>query len=158
MKEHSYEVWLAWQGNLGKGTETYAAYSRDHTLSQGGRQTIVGSSDPAFRGDKDRWNPEDLLVGAVSACHQLTYLALCARKNVSVLHYADAAIGTMLEENNRGFFTEIVLRPQVVIRAGDDADLAERLHHEAHADCFIASSVNFPVRCEPEIRMEDVPQ
>ncbi|MDJ0609640.1 MAG: OsmC family protein, partial [Kiloniellales bacterium] len=112
---------------------------------------IEGSSDPAFLGDPARHNPEDLLVAALSACHMLWYLHLCAVKGVVVTAYRDAAEGTMLEEPRKGRFTEVILRPEVTITAESDAERARQLHERAHAECFIANSVNFPVRCEPEI-------
>lgn len=148
---HSYSVHLAWTGDCGFGTETYEGYSRDHELSAGAKPTIPGSSDRAFRGDAARWNPEDLLVAALSACHQLAYLALCARAGVPVVAYSDDASGTMVEAGGGGRFTLVVLRPRVSVRAGGDISLAERLHHDAHEQCFIANSVNFPVTCEPQV-------
>jgi organic hydroperoxide reductase OsmC/OhrA len=151
-KTHSYPITVEWTGNLGKGTADYRAYSRDHTFSAGGKPPIPGSSDPTFRGDPARWNPEDLLVASLSACHKLWYLHLCAAHGIVVTAYRDEAMGTMVEDQQRGgWFTEVMLRPQVTIRAGDDAALALRLHDEAHHKCFIANSVNFPVRCAAKI-------
>ena len=129
----------------------YRANSRAHEILAGGKPPIAGSADPAFRGDAARWNPEDMLVGSLSACHMLWYLHLCSVKGVTVLAYEDEAEGTMIEEPRNGRFAEVVLRPRVTIRAGSDPDRAAALHERAHADCFIANSMNFPVRCEPEI-------
>lgn len=148
--EHTYSVQVEWTGNRGSGTSDYRAYGREHSISAAGKPDIAGSSDPAFRGDAQRWNPEELLVASASACHQLWYLHLCADAGVRVLRYVDRAAGTM-RDGERGAFTRIVLRPHVVIRAGDDAGLAARLHHDAHARCYIANSVNFPIDCEPVI-------
>lgn len=112
---------------------------------------VPGSSDPAFRGTPDRYNPEDLLVASLSACHMLFYLHLCATGKVVVTAYEDEASGTMVEvPGTGGHFTEVMLRPRVTI-SSDDADLAQSLHDKAHHLCFIANSVNFPVRCEPEV-------
>ena len=149
--EHTYNVHLEWTGNRGSGTSEYRAYGREHTISAAGKADIAGSSDPVFRGNADRWNPEELLVASASACHQLWYLHLCADAGVRVLRYGDHAVGTM-RDGERGCFTRIVLKPRVVIRAGDDAALAARLHHDAHARCYIANSVNFPIDCEPVIQ------
>jgi organic hydroperoxide reductase OsmC/OhrA len=149
--EHKYSVSVQWTGNRGTGTSGYRDYGRDHVIRAGGKPDIAGSSDPAFRGDPGRWNPEDLLVGAVSACHKLWYLHLCSDAGIAVLAYDDRAEGTMVEDPEAGRFTRIVLRPRVTIRAADDVALAERLHHAAHEKCFIANSVNFPIVCEPEI-------
>ncbi len=148
-RQHRYEVNVEWTGNRGEGTSSYRAYDRTHVIQAGTKPPIPGSSDPAFRGDADHWNPEDLLVASVSACHKLWYLHLCAEAGIAVQHYRDTAEGLMVESADGGRFTKIVLRPHVVIRAGDDAELAERLHHAAHAQCFIANSVNFPIDCEP---------
>ena len=150
IRQHTYKVKVHWTGNRGSGTSGYSAYGRDHLIQAGQKQDIAGSSDPAFLGDATRWNPEDLLVASTSACHKLWYLHLCADAGIAVLSYTDEAQGTMVE-GARGHFTEIVLRPHVVIRAEDDIELARQLHHTAHQQCFIANSLNFPVRCESTI-------
>lgn len=149
-REHAYRVTVQWTGNNGTGTSGYRAYSRDHAIQAGRKPVIPGSSDPAYLGDETRWNPEDLLVASASACHKLWYLHLCADAGIVVLAYVDEAEGTMVEEE-KGYFTRIVLRPQVKVRAGDDVELATRLHHAAHDKCFIANSLNFPVLCEPSV-------
>jgi organic hydroperoxide reductase OsmC/OhrA len=149
---HTYQVTVEWTGNRGSGTASYTGYGRDHTIGAGGKPPIAGSSDPAFRGDRARWNPEELLVASIAACHKLWYLHLCATSGISVVSYRDDAEGTMVEEQNgRGHFDSVVLRPKIVIRSGDEIEKAARLHHEAHAHCFIANSVNFPVTLEPVI-------
>jgi len=151
--EHHYAVDVEWTGNQGTGTSGYRAYGRDHSISAGAKPAIPGSSDPAFRGDPARWNPEDLLVASLSACHQLWYLHLCADAGIGVLAYRDHATGTMVEDSatGSGRFIHVVLHPQVTIRAAEDAGLAHRLHHDAHARCYIASSVNFAIEHEPVI-------
>jgi organic hydroperoxide reductase OsmC/OhrA len=149
--EHHYDVAIEWTGNQGSGTSGYREYSRDHIIRTGSKPEIAGSSDAAFRGDATRWNPEDLFLASVSACHQLWYLHLCADAGVRVRSYLDEAHGTMQEGSDGGRFTEVVLRPRVLIRAGDDRELAARLHHSAHEKCYIANSVNCPIRCEPTI-------
>ncbi|QBR02652.1 OsmC family protein [Paraburkholderia pallida] len=153
--EHHYTVTVQWTGNRGSGTSGYRDYDRDHTIEAAGKAAIAGSSDPAFRGDRDRWNPEELLVASASACHQLWYLHLCADAGIAVLAYVDEAQGTMIDSAEEGRFREIVLRPRVTIRAGDNRSLAEQLHHAAHEKCYIANSVNFPIRCEPIIETAD---
>jgi organic hydroperoxide reductase OsmC/OhrA len=150
-KEHHYAVTVRWTGNRGTGTSGYRDYDRDHTIEAAGKAAIAGSADPAFRGDAARWNPEDLLVASASACHKLWYLHLCADAGIAVLDYVDDAQGTMIDSPQRGCFKEIVLRPRVTIRAGDNANLATHLHHAAHEQCYIANSVNFPIRCEPVV-------
>ncbi|ALG72414.1 peroxiredoxin [Azospirillum thiophilum] len=157
-REHRYAVRLDWTGNLGSGTSSYRGYSRDHALGAGDKPAIPGSADPAFRGDPARWNPEELLVGALSACHQLWYLHLCAAAGITVTAYADAAEGVMAEEaDGAGQFVAVVLRPRVTLAPGSgaaDMEKAVALHHEAAEKCFIARSVNFPVRHEPTVEVE----
>ena len=151
-QDHNYRVAVVWTGNRGTGTETYRGYGRDHVVLAAGKAEIAGSSDPAFLGDKARWNPEEMLVTALSSCHMLWYLHLCATSGVSVLSYQDAAAGVMAEDaSGAGRFALVVLRPVVRVRAGDDVALALALHDKAHEMCFIARSVNFPVTCEAEI-------
>lgn len=151
-KEHRYAVTVEWTGNRGEGTASYKSYERAHELRAEGKPAIPGSSDPAFRGDAARWNPEELLVASLSACHKLWYLHLCATAGVVVTDYVDAAEGVMAEEaSGGGRFVRVVLRPRVTITTGSDPDRARALHHEAHALCFIANSVNFPVTHEPTV-------
>lgn len=151
-REHTYRARLEWTGGADGATEAYAGYSREYRLDFEGKPSLSGSADAAFRGDASLHNPEDLLVAALSACHMLTYLALCARAGIAVASYADDATGTMAETNGVGRFTRVVLRPRVQISRGDVAR-ATALHDEAHRDCFIASSVNFPVEHEPVVAM-----
>ncbi|WP_420014293.1 OsmC family protein [Teichococcus deserti] len=137
---------VRWTGNLGEGTATHRGYSRSHLISAEGKPDVPGSSDPSFRGDPSRWNPEELLLAAVAACHKLWYLGLCASAGVVVTAYEDAAEGEMLEEaDGAGQFTGITLRPRVTLAPGSDIAKAEALHDAAHAKCFIARSVNFPI-------------
>jgi organic hydroperoxide reductase OsmC/OhrA len=151
-KQHTYRVTVEWTGNRGPGTPNHGGYSRDHIIAAGTKQPIAGSSDPAFRGDPARWNPEDLLLASISACHKLWYLGLCAGAGISVVSYRDEAEATMIEDpNGAGRFVSAVLRPKIAIQAGGDMAIANRLHHDAHEYCFIANSVNFPVVCEPII-------
>jgi organic hydroperoxide reductase OsmC/OhrA len=125
-------------------------------ISAEGKPPVQGSSDPAFRGVAAKYNPEELLVSSLSACHMLWYLHLCAESGVIVLKYLDQASGSMQETpEGGGRFTEVVLRPAVIIKRGCDVRVAERLHERAHRLCFIAASVNFPVKCEPHLRVKE---
>lgn len=152
MKQHTYKVAVEWTGNDGTGTSDYRKYRRDHSILCEGKASIEASSDPAFRGDPTRYNPEELLLASLSSCHMLWYLHLCAVNKVSVIEYADEAVGTMEERaDGSGAFVRVLLRPSVKIRAGDDHAKAIALHHEAHRMCFIANSVNFPLDVEAEI-------
>ena len=149
-KQHSYPIRMTWTGNTGTGTADYRGYQRAHEYSAPGKPPIPGSSDPAFRGDPARYNPEELLVMSLSSCHMLWYLHLCAEAKVVVVGYDDQAVGTMVETaDTGGHFTEVVLKPSVALAPGSDAALAESLHQRAHQLCYVANSVNFPVRCEP---------
>lgn len=149
--EHSYAVDIEWSGNRGTGTSGYKAYGRETVITAAGKASIEGSADRTFHGDADRWNPEELLLAALSECHLLSYLHVAATNGIIVTAYADAAVGTMEQtDNGGGHFTSVTLRPRVTISAGDPA-LAKALHAEASEKCFIAASVNFPVHHEPEI-------
>jgi organic hydroperoxide reductase OsmC/OhrA len=151
-KQHTYSVSVTWTGNTGSGTSRYNSYSRDYTVAAPGKPDIAGSSDPAFRGDPKRYNPEDLLVVALSSCHMLSYLHLAAVGGVVVIGYVDDAGDIMTQDaKGSGAFTRVTLRPKVTITAASDPAKARELHHAAHEVCFIANSVNFPVGCEPEI-------
>jgi organic hydroperoxide reductase OsmC/OhrA len=156
-RQHHYSVEVTWTGNLGDGTSSYRSYSRNHEITAAGKTLpIPGSSDPTFRGERERYNPEELLVSSLSTCHLLWYLHLCAEAKIVVLEYTDLASGVMEETSDGGGrFTEVILKPQVVIAAGGDPAQAEALHHRAHDLCFIANSVNFPVRCEPQLRVAE---
>ena len=151
MPSHRYEVRVAWTGNLGAGTTSYGGYGREHRIDVDGKPPLLGSSDPAFRGDASRYNPEELLVAALSACHLLWYLHLCADAGIDVAAYEDRASGELdVARETGGRFVSVTLRPRVRIRAGAP-ERAAALHDEAHRRCFIANSVNFPVRHEPVV-------
>ncbi len=150
-RRHHYRVTMEWTGNAGHGTRTYRAYERTHriTASGGGKPPILGSSDAAFRGDPERWNPEELLVASLSACHQLAYLHLCATAGVVVTAYRDEPEGWMSQTpDGGGRFERVLLHPAVTITPESDPARARALHDEAHRRCFIASSVGFPVEHE----------
>lgn len=154
--QHRYAVTVTWTGNIGAGTASYRGYERAHDIMADGKATIAGSSDPAFRGNAGRWNPEELLVASLSACHKLWYLGLCAQAGVVVTAYEDSAEGSMSEEaGGAGQFTSVTLRPHVTISADSDEATAVALHHRAHAMCFIARSVNFPVSNVPTVTRDD---
>ena len=148
---HEFPCRLVWTGAAKGGTTNYETYSRECRVDFPGKPSIRGTSAPAFRGDPALADPESLLVASLSMCHFLSYAALCARKGVNVIAYDDEAIGKM-ERVDRVFkFTDVLLKPHVTIAPGSDPELARSLHVNAHHDCFIANSVNFPVRNEPVI-------
>jgi organic hydroperoxide reductase OsmC/OhrA len=145
-------VSVTWTGNLGSGTSGYRDYSRDYEISAEGKPGINGSSDPAFRGNRSRWNPEELLLASLSACHKLWYLHLVAEAGIVVTAYVDHAEGVMETTlAGSGRFKRVVLHPSVAVIPGSDIERARALHKVAHEKCFIANSVNFPIECEPDI-------
>lgn len=150
--EHHYAVGLDWTGNRGSGTSGYKAYGRDHVISAPGKHDIAASSDRTFHGDADRWNPEELLLAALSQCHLLSYLHVAASAGVIVTGYRDDAVGTMQQtDDGGGHFTSVTLRPEVTVQTADMVEKAKALHHDASQKCFIAASVNFPVGHEPQV-------
>jgi organic hydroperoxide reductase OsmC/OhrA len=154
-KQHLYTINNHWTGNTGTGTSGYTKYERAHILQAAGKPPISASSDPAFRGSTERYNPEELLVASLSSCHMLWYLHCCATAGITVLAYTDEATGCMEEQpDGAGQFTSVTLRPNVIIR--EEARIADALllHEKAHALCFIARSVNFPVHHEAVCRAE----
>jgi organic hydroperoxide reductase OsmC/OhrA len=154
MNQHSYSVSLVWTGNRGTGTSGYKDYGRDHTVQSFGKADIHGSADRVFHGDANRWNPEELLIAALSQCHMLSFLHVASDAKLVVTDYGDNASGTLeLDATGGGRITEVVLRPKVTVADSGDVDIAA-LHHHASQLCFIARSVNFPVRHEPETHVQ----
>lgn len=154
-KQHAYTIKLEWTGNLGSGTDAYRSFSRDHEIGGPGKPPIPGSSGLGPRGDAHRYNPEELLASAIASGHMLWYLHLCVGENVIVTHYTDEGTAVLLEAiNGPGHISEIILRPKVVIEAGSDIELAQSLHQKARQMCYVANSVNFPVRCTPTVIIE----
>ena len=154
--EHHYELTVEWTGNLGSGTDHYRNYRRDHTIRIAGKPDLSGSSDPHFRGDVSRHNPEDLLVAALSACHLMSYLHVCALNGVVVTAYIDRATGSMdTLPDGSGHFTGVTLHPEVWVKHAAMIPKAQELHAQANKLCFIANSVNFPVHHQPVCRCEE---
>lgn len=149
--EHIFDCRVVWVGVEKSTAFDYESYSRELTIDCKGKAQLRASAAPVFRGDGALWNPEDLLVASLSACHCLSYLAQCARSGVGVLGYEDRARGEMEHKNGAIRFVVVHLRPRVILAASADREKALALHARAHHDCFIANSVNFPVRNEPEI-------
>lgn len=150
MKNHHYKITIQWTGNQGTGTSGYRAYERSHTISAENKTVIEGSSDPAFRGDRTQYNPEELFLSSLSSCHMLWYLHFCSEAGIIVTDYTDEAIGIMTETaSGSGHFTEVTLYPRVTVAEESMIEKAEQLHHKANQYCFIANSVNFPVKHKP---------
>lgn len=148
--EHHYSLTVQWTGNLGEGTSSYRGYSRDHDVLIPGLPALPGSADPTFHGDRSRYNPEQLLLAALAQCHMLSFLHVAVRHGVVVTDYRDEATGVMrLNRDGSGQFESVTLHPRVILADPAHVALAEQMHHEANEVCFIARSVNFPVRHEP---------
>jgi len=155
--QHNYKLTVKWTGNTGTGTSGYAAYERNHSILVDNKVEILASSDPAFRGDKTKHNPEDLLLASVSSCHMLWYLHLCAVAGIIVTDYTDNATGIMIETaNGGGKFTEITLNPTITITDISMKEKANELHKKANDLCFVANSLNFPVYHKPICKIKDV--
>lgn len=156
MKTHNYLIDLKWTGNLGQGTKSYKAYNRNHEiLAEGKATTVMGSADPNFLGDKTRYNPEELFISSLAACHMLWYLHLCSANGIVVTDYRDKATGEMEEnKDGSGRFKSVMLKPEVTITDSQKTELAKSLHSEANKKCFIANSCNFEVRHEVVVRVE----
>jgi organic hydroperoxide reductase OsmC/OhrA len=149
-KEHYYNLTVKWTGNTGTGTSDYKSFERSHTVVVDNKPDILGSSDPAFRGDKTKHNPEDLLLASLSSCHMLWYLHLCAEAGVVVTDYVDQATGVMIiTADGGGKFKEVTLNPKVTVTEAVMIEQANALHKKANELCFIANSVNFPVNHQP---------
>jgi organic hydroperoxide reductase OsmC/OhrA len=149
MKEHYYHTRLQWTGNTGRGTENYRGYERSHEISVDGKPVIAASSDPSFRGDRTKYNPEEMFLASLSSCHMLWFLHFCSEASVIVEQYEDLATGKMAEtEDGNGRFSEVVLHPVVKVKEAWMIEKTQSLHDKAHHFCFIANSVNFPVSRE----------
>ena len=154
--EHIYSLTIQWTGNSGMGTAGYHAYERSYSILIDGKPEIKASSDPAFLGDKTRHNPEELLLASLSGCHMLWFLHLCADKGIIVTDYTDNPTGTMiLSKDGSGKFSEVVLNPIVTIRGKSSFEILDDLHNQANKMCFIANSVNFPVRHKGTLKSEE---
>lgn len=144
---HNYKLTLKWTGNKGTGTSSYRSYDRNHDILIDNKTTIRGSADPTFHGDKTVHNPEDLLLASLSACHMMSYLHVCVKNGIVVTDYIDNATGIMkVNDDGSGQFIEVTLNPIVTISDGTFLEKANELHKEANKLCFIANSVNFPVK------------
>lgn len=147
---HHYNITIHWTGNRGEGAAGHRGYGRDHVVSAPGLPDLPGTADPTFHGDKDRWNPEQLLLAALSQCHMLSYLHVAVKNGVVVTGYDDDAQGTLrLNRDGSGEFLEATLHPRVALADEAQRELADSLHAAANAVCFIARSVNFPVHHAP---------
>jgi len=154
MRKHNYKVQVDWTGNKGSGTFDYRSYSRDHTILVENKPHILSSADPSFRGDPSRYNPEDLFIASVSACHMLWYLHLCSDNGIIVTEYRDEATGVMVEnQDGSGQFDSICLHPVVLVTEKSMIEKAIEIHEDANKMCFIANSLNIEVKHEPVVKL-----
>ena len=145
MKQHHYNIEVTWTGNTGEGTTSYTGYKRDHTISAEGKENIFASSDPAFKGDASKYNPEELFLASISTCHMLWFLHLAADAGIIVESYIDKAEAIMEEWGSGGKFKEVILHPEISLKDESKRELLNSIHEEAHKACFIANSCNFPI-------------
>lgn len=131
----------------------YKSYSRSHSWDFGHGQIVPASSAPAYRGDETRVDPEQAFVASLSSCHMLTFLAIASMRKLTVERYTDRAVGH-LAKNAAGklAITLVELFPKIEFAPGSEPDRAtlEKLHHESHAECFLANSV----ACEIATRLD----
>ena len=154
--KHHYTTNLNWTGNSGDGTSDYKSYERSYKIEVDGKSIIEGSSDPAFRGDSSKYNPEELFLASISSCHMLWYLHLCSVNNIVVIDYSDKAVGMMIEnKDGSGQFESVTLHPIVVVNDSSMIEQAKSLHQQANEMCFIANSCNFKIEHEVEIKVKD---
>ena len=144
MTEH--HIKLDWE--KGETPFTYEAYTRNHTIAfKNGQDVLAASASPTYKGDADKADPEDMLVAALSSCHMLSFLAIAAKKKLTVNSYQDDAVGFLENEGGKLWITRVILRPKVAIDT--DAETLSHIHHLAHEACFIANSVKTEVTVEP---------
>ncbi len=152
---HHFRIRLEWPADPAQTAHPDANFSRNAILSVDGKAVVEASAPTVFGGDASRFNPEELLIMSLADCHMLTYLAIASKRGLQVLHYADAAEGTLAigEFGTAGKMSmqEVVLHPRVLVAKGTNLEEAKRMHEKAHANCFVANSVNFPVRCRADI-------
>ena len=154
MASHSYSLKLDWQGNKGTGTSSYRAYGRDYSISMDGKPDLLGTSDPAFLGDPAKHNPEDMFLASVASCHMLWYLHLASTAGIVVTAYEDNAEAEMtMNKDGSGQFSSVTLKPTVTITDASKAELAEKIHGDVGAMCFIARSINVPIYHEASVKI-----
>jgi organic hydroperoxide reductase OsmC/OhrA len=149
---HTFETTLVWPAEAGQTLPPDAAFSRNSVLAAPGKPFIAASSPIVFGGDATRYNPEEMLMLSLSQCHMLTYLAIAAKKRMGILGYEDRAAGTLgMGPSGKMQMVDVLLRPRVTVARGTILADAQALHEKAHANCFVANSMNFTVRNEPSV-------
>ena len=149
--EHVFTGRLDWTGSARHDAQGSLQLPRRYLIEFDDIAPLEGSSPPAFRGDGDKHNPETLLVSSLMACHHLTYLALCEKARITLVAYRDTATGTLALRDGKMRFVDVLLQPVVRVADAAQVETALRLHARAHENCFIANSMNFTVRVEPQV-------
>lgn len=152
----SYQITLSYPANAGQAMPPDAEYSRNSAIQSEGKHVVAASSPASYGGDSTRYNPEELMLMSLAQCHMLTYLAIAAKKQLKVLRYEDRAVGQLGVGKVGGIGIEgklsmqqVTLHPRVTVAKGTNLDDARNIHIKAHANCFMANSVNFPVTTDP---------
>ncbi len=155
MSDHTFEITLHYPAKAGQLTPPEADFSRNNVMRAAGKQDVPASSPPAFGGDGTRYNPEELMLMSLSECHMLTFLALAAKKRIAIVAYEDRATGELgigeFGIAGKMSMQKVTLHPRVTVAKGTNLADAHAMHEKAHANCFMANSVNFPVTTEPAI-------
>ena len=155
--QHNYKLGVKWTGNQGTETFNHKDFERSYTIQIENKADIFGSSDPEFRGDKTKHNPEELLLASVSSCHMLWYLYLCYEAQIMVINYVDNATAILEEtENGNGKFSSITLNPIITVTEESMVEQATELHKKANEFCFVANSLNLKVDHQPIINVAKV--
>jgi organic hydroperoxide reductase OsmC/OhrA len=148
-EHHASIIWKCTSADF-----TYDTYNRAHEVRfKGGAIVLPSSSAPVFKGDAERVDPEEAFVGSLSSCHMLTFLAICARKRLTLESYEDDAVGLLEKgENGRFWMAHVTLKPRARFAPGTEIDAAKlaEIHHKSHEECFIANSVKTDVTVLPQ--------
>ena len=156
MSTHQYELQMVWTGNKGDGTSHYRSYDRNHIIKFPNKPDLLASADPTFRGDPTKYNPEELLLAALSGCHMMSFLHVCVNAGVIVTAYEDRATGSMVvNSDGSGRFTQVVLNPIVSVAKASMIENFNELHAKANKLCFIANSCNFPILHQASVLIDN---
>ena len=149
-----YTSKILWERNGANFSDN--RYSRKHVWRFDGGIEVPASSSPQVvrvpLSDAAAVDPEEAFIASLASCHMLWLLDIAARAGFIIDSYVDDAVG-ILAKNSAGklAMTTVTLKPNVIF-SGDklpSREDIERMHHKAHDECFIATSVKSEVRCEP---------
>jgi organic hydroperoxide reductase OsmC/OhrA len=150
---HRYHATCHWAGDTAMG---YESYERAHTCSVPPASTeLMLSADPAFLGHREKLNPEQLVVVAVSSCQLLSFLAIAARARVQVVEYDDHAEAEMPEDDKPMRLTKLTMRPRIVVGPGVTEERILKLTEMAHNQCYISNSLSTEIVVEPTVEIRE---